>query len=130
MNWLRNFMYGRYGADRLSIALIILSFVLSLFLRFVPVPFVLLIAYIPLFYALFRILSRNISQRQRENEAFLRFYYPAVHWLKKKYERFKQMQTHKLYKCPGCSQQLRVPRGRGRIEITCPKCKTSFIKKT
>ena len=130
MNWLRNFMYGRYGVDKFSIVLIIVSFLLSLILRFVPVPFVLLFSYIPLFFAAYRILSKDIPRRQRENEAFLKIYYPIAYGFKKKYEHFKQMQTHKFYKCPGCTQQLRVPRGRGKIEITCPKCKTSFIKKT
>ena len=130
MNWLRNFMYGRYGIDKFSIVLVIIGFILSLFLRFVNIPFVILIAYIPLCIALFRILSKNSYKRQIENQKFLRIYYPSSQWFKKKYNHFKEMQTHKFYKCPNCSQQLRVPRGRGKIEITCPKCKNNFIKKT
>ena len=130
MNWLRNFMYGRYGVDYLSIGLIIFSFLLSLILRFVPVPFLLLIAYIPLGFAVYRIVSRNTSKRQRENQIFLRYYYPFIQWFKDRISHFKQMHTHKFYKCSNCGQQLRVPKGRGKIEITCPKCKSSFIKKT
>ena len=130
MNWLRNFMYGRYGIDHFSIGLIILSFLLSLVLRFVHVPFILLIAYIPLGFACYRILSKTVYKRERENQIFLRYYYPASQWFKIKINHLKQMQTHKFYKCANCHQQLRVPRGRGKIEIICPKCKTSFIKKT
>lgn len=130
MNWLRNFMYGRHGADHLSVGLIAISFLISLVLRFVPVPFILLIAYIPLVFAFYRILSKNISKRQHENQIFLQYFSPVAEWCKKKYSHLKQMQTHKFYKCPNCRQELRVPRGRGKIEISCPKCKTNFIKKT
>lgn len=130
MNGLRNFMNGRYGVDRLSFALVILSFVLVLILRFVPVPYLPLAGYIPLVYAGFRIVSKKLSARRHENDIFERYYFPVAHKIKTWFERLKQSQTHKFYRCPQCRQQLRVPRGRGKIEITCPKCRNAFIKKT
>ncbi|MCX7657345.1 MAG: zinc-ribbon domain-containing protein [Oscillospiraceae bacterium] len=130
MNWFRNFMYGRYGMDGFGIFLIVAAFLLSLPLRFTWPRFLLLFAYIPLVLEFARFVSRNIPQRARENEIFMRYWRPVWEKLKKMYAYFKGMQTHKYYKCPSCRQKLRVPRGRGKIEITCPKCQTKFIKKT
>ncbi|MCD7981014.1 MAG: zinc-ribbon domain-containing protein [Clostridiales bacterium] len=42
----------------------------------------------------------------------------------------EQRKIYKFYMCPHCSQKVRVPKGKGRIEITCPKCRTTFIKTT
>ena len=72
MNWLYRFMYGRYGADQLTFALIILYLILSLTLTLIPVPLIWLLAYIPMVICFYRMLSRNIAKRQAENWAFLR----------------------------------------------------------
>ena len=80
MNWLYRFMYGRYGADQLTFALIILYLILSLTLTLIPVPLIWLLAYIPMVFCFYRMLSRNIAKRQAENWAFLRVWNPVKNW--------------------------------------------------
>jgi hypothetical protein len=130
MNQLRRFMYGRYGFDQYTRALVFLSLFLSLITTFTRIAPLFLVAYIPLIYAVFRTLSKNISKRSQENMA----YYRIETAVKSKFSHSKMAlvgdKTHKYYKCPQCKQTIRVPRGKGKICITCPKCRREFIKKT
>ncbi len=130
MNWLRKWMYGRYGIDSLSIALIAGSLLMSLGTALINKPLLSLVAYITIAIAYFRILSKNFLRRQQENMRFLKFWMPIKNKLHQQLGRLKDIKTHKYYKCPACSQTLRVPKGRGRIRITCKKCKNEFSKKT
>ncbi len=125
----QRFMLGRYGGDRFNIALLVIGLVLSLFggLFFRPLYFLADVLYI---YALFRMFSRNIPARQRENQAFYKVWGPAENWLRFQKRRFSQRRDYKYFKCPGCKQQLRAPRGRGKIEVTCQKCHNVFQTKT
>ena len=129
MNWLYRFMYGRYGADQLTFALIILYLILSLTLTLIPVPLIWLLAYIPMVFCFYRMLSRNIAKRQAENWAFLRVWHPVKNWFKSANQNFKAHQEYKYFKCPNCKQKLRAPRGRGKIQVTCQRCRHQFIKK-
>ena len=120
---LRRFMAGRYGSDRLNQCLLGAAFVLLLISaiggRQVQwMSMLSLLAYVPLIWSMFRMYSRNIEARRRENAAFLRFF-----------SRLTDKQ-YRYFRCPQCGQQLRVPRGRGKISITCPKCHNQFIKKS
>ncbi|MBQ6831631.1 MAG: hypothetical protein IJO28_03245 [Oscillospiraceae bacterium] len=119
---LRRFMIGRYGSDKLNIALLLTGVVLWLLSNFIPftgVKLLLLLAYYFLMgLAIFRMLSRNTYKRYQENKKYLQFI-----------DRIKDRE-HRYYDCPRCRQQVRVPRGKGKISITCPKCKEKFIKKT
>lgn len=130
MNWFRRFMIGRYGPDQLSIALMFLSLLLSLLLFFFPSTALSYIVYIPFIVFLFRILSKNVNKRREENIKFLKLWYPIASWFRKKQYQLKNSKTHRYYKCPSCKQSVRVPKGKGKILITCPKCKLEFIKKT
>lgn len=130
MNWLRKFMYGRYGSDQLSIALLFLSLLLSVIFMFFPATILNYIVYIPFIVFLFRVLSKNITKRREENNKFLKLWGPVAAWFKKKQYRLKDSKTHRYYACPSCKQSVRVPKGKGKILITCPKCKIEFIKKT
>lgn len=129
MQRLQQFLMGRYGTDQLNVALLILGIVLSFCgaLFFYPLTF---ITYGLLFYVLFRTLSRNIPARQRENQAFLRFWAPVESWFRFQWQKLSQRKTYKYFKCPSCKQQLRAPRGRGTIEVTCQKCRHVFRTKT
>ena len=123
-------MMGRYGPDHLNIALIILALVLSLLqgvLHFIPLLYV---SYILLALALFRMLSRNITRRRAENDKFIRYWWPIRTKMSRTATKIKSRKTHRFIKCPGCGNTLRVPRGKGKIQITCPKCGERFIKKT
>ncbi len=126
---LYRFMQGRYGSDQLNrflMILVIICFVLSIFgLR----PFYLL-GIMLLVYAYFRMLSRNLYKRSAENSAYLRYEYRAKQKFAKLKRDLKQRKTHHIYKCPSCKQKIRIPRGKGKIEIRCPKCGQTFIKKS
>ena len=122
MNGAQRFMMGRYGHDRLNVALLVLGVVLSIVSMFVRNKPVLLIlnmgSYALLFVALFRCFSRSTYKRYNENRRFLLMI-----------DRIKD-RAHRYYTCPKCRQTVRVPRGKGKIAITCPKCREKFIKKT
>jgi len=118
----RNFMAGRYGTDRLNMLILgvgLVASLLSVLFRFAPVNLVLFIlSYGMLFWAIFRSLSRNTYKRYQENRKFLQLT-----------GRLKDRE-HRYFDCPKCRQMVRVPRGKGKISITCPRCREKFVKKT
>ena len=121
-DWFRNFMMGRYGQDRLGTVMFtagLVCMVLGMvFGRFGWSSVFSFLSWVLLLWCIFRMYSRNIAARQRENKAFLAFF---AH-LKDK--------NHRYFRCPQCRQSVRVPRGRGKINIRCPRCGRQFIKKT
>lgn len=130
MNWLQRLMLGRYGADRLSMALLIFALVLSLIAQWSGLTSLTLISYIPLGIVIYRILSRDISRRSMENYKFSMLVSPVYAWFKKTQKQVLDLKTHHHFVCPGCKTKLRLPKGKGKIMITCPKCNEKFIKKT
>ena len=129
-NFLRNFMIGRYGPDHLSIAMVVFSLILSLLhaiLKFAPLMYV---SYVILAITLFRMLSRNIKRRRAENDKFIRYWWPVRTKAKRTVANIRHRKTHRYLKCPSCGNTLRVPTGKGKLQITCPKCGERFIKKT
>ncbi len=123
---LRNFMYGRYGMDELSKVMVYASLILWVVTIIFRSSITDAIALVLLFWAYFRMFSRNIPKRYAELQKF-------EIW-KQKIRQTPQTvavrRTHHIYKCPQCKQKVRVPRGKGRIEISCPRCRTKFIKKS
>lgn len=113
----RRFMYGRYGADQLGTALLIFGLVLSLLGSFLW-GILHWVSWFVLIYYAFRVFSKNISRRRQENAWFLRQTAPL------------RDRQHRYFRCPGCRQSVRVPRGKGRIAIRCPKCGARFEKKS
>lgn len=130
MNWLRKFMAGRYGVDQLSIALLIAYLPVSLVTRLSGIRLLNFLALAILVVCYFRIFSRNIVKRRQENQKFLVKWYPIRNWFNQNIYRIKNRKVHAYFKCPSCSQKVRVPKGKGEIRITCPKCKTGFVKRT
>lgn len=130
MNWLKKFMVGRYGGDQLSMILLIFSVLFTLIAGLTNLPLLTFIGYVPLGICIFRMLSRNISKRSMENYKFAMFISPAYSWFKKTQNRALGAKTHRYFKCPNCKAELRLPKGKGKIIVTCPKCKTEFTKKT
>ena len=118
----QRFMSGRYGMDKLNILLMCVAIaiaVINMFVQYPPVNIALsLLPWLLTGLAVFRMLSRNTYRRYLENRKFLMLL-----------ERIKDRE-HRYYDCPKCRQQVRVPRGKGKISITCPKCREKFIKKT
>jgi len=130
-------MSGRYGADQLArfISFVSLAFmILSLLTRRVANGRVsslfLCLCMGFLGWSYFRMFSRNYSQRRRENEFYLRKKYQLTSRLQLHRECFQQRRDYAFYRCPGCRQLVRVPRGKGKLRITCRRCGYSFEKKT
>jgi len=124
---LQYWMMGRNGTDQLSIALLIAGFVISLFSNFFwPLIFLSYAIYI---WMLFRMFSRNVPARQRENQVFLRVWRPITQWFSFQRTRFRDRKLYRYFKCPHCGLRLRAPKGRGKIQVTCQKCHTEFIKR-
>ncbi|MGI6227793.1 MAG: hypothetical protein ACOYJ1_16255 [Peptococcales bacterium] len=129
-NSFRNFMLGRYGMDQLSMVLLMVSVFLALLAQLVGFPLFAFISYIPLGISIFRILSKNIAKRRMENYKFVMLASPVYSWLNKTRSRVKDIKTHRFFKCPNCRVTLRLPKGKGKVNITCPKCKAKFSGKT
>jgi len=123
-------MTGRYGTDQLTVALIILGMVLTFTGDVFRLDLLTLISYAAFLMSIYRTLSKNIIARRKENAKFLHYWNPAKDWLSTKYSILKSNKSYKYFKCPNCKQELRVPRGRGKIAVTCQKCHTKFIQKS
>lgn len=130
MNWLRRLMVGRYGVDQLSIACLIGVLLLLIIARLSLLAIFNWLALILLVWCYYRIFSRQINKRYQENSRFLSIFAPVTKYFRRLYQRLIHLKTHRYFKCPQCKQELRVPRGKGEIEITCPKCHTKFRKRT
>lgn len=134
MDFFRKLFAGRYGTDQLSLFLVLVGLVLSIILQIIStifkiIPFISLLAWIPLGIAIYRMFSKKIEVRSMENYKFMMKISPIYKkWLK--FCERKKDTTHRYYKCPKCKATLRVPKGRGKICITCPKCHVEFVKKT
>ncbi len=125
----QRFMYGRYGNDQLGFFLIGLSLVL-MFLHAVTDFFLLnLLSEVVLIFAIFRMLSRNSYKRREENAKFMKKAAPFLKWLRLQ-QSIRKDKAHRYFKCPSCSQYLRVPRGKGKITVTCRSCGASFQEKS
>ena len=130
MNWLRQFMYGRYGFDALSNFLLIISFILYLVFIIVGLDILIFIPLLIIGYSYFRCFSRNIQKRYNENLKFKTFFKPLVSFFALRKRMFKDRKTHKYFKCPQCKQYLRIPKNKGKLQVTCPKCKQVMIVKS
>ena len=137
----RRFMQGRYGVDNLSRFLLAIALLLwlvntlfgsrNIFLT-IPVAVLLVIIYV-------RMLSRNVQARYNENTRYLLLKEKVLNFFKGRKSNASQGGRgyytsadtgHKIYACPACKQRVRVPSGRGKIEITCPKCGNHFKRRT
>lgn len=118
----RRFMEGRYGNDKLNNAILICALAVVLLAALIRVPLINLllhgVAYVLMFWSIARSLSRNTYKRYEENRRFLRLMDQA------------KDKDHRYYNCPKCKQTVRVPRGKGKIAITCPRCREKFLRKS
>ena len=124
------FMMGRYGVDELSRFLLIVMVVIMVLNTFIRVPLfnALVIAVIVFIY--FRMFSRNYAARYSENSRYLELKNKVTGVFSKEKRTMQDRKTNHIYKCPNCKQKIRIPRGKGKICITCPKCKHEFVKKS
>lgn len=131
---LERFMRGRYGVDQFSNFLVILAVVLVIldfFISVTPIHQIInFLTFLSILFAYMRIFSKNHYKRSAENERFMKIYNRIRFFVATKKSHLEQRKTHHIYKCPKCRQSIRVPRGKGRIAITCPMCHTEFIKRS
>lgn len=124
------FMQGRYGLDTLGNFMLWAGMILIIINLFARNFFLELLIWILVIYTYIRILSRNYEKRNAENTWFL----SHTQGVRDRFRRFRAhariRKTHHIYTCPGCGQKIKVPRGKGKIVITCPKCRIEFTKKS
>lgn len=132
-NWLSRVMYGRNGVDQMSQMCSIVACVLALisiigsrtWLSFLWWPAILLYA-----YAIFRMFSRNLYKRQQENNWYLEKTNRLRSWFRLNKTRYQQRKDYVFFSCPNCKTTVRVPKGKGNVTITCPKCREKFSRKS
>lgn len=117
---------GKNGPDQLSFALTLIAF----FLNLIRVPFMFYVSLVLIAIAFFRMFSKNIEQRRKENLLFMRLVNKPKLWYYRYKARAKQRKLYKVFKCPECFQKLRVPRGKGKVVIKCSKCSHKITKTT
>ncbi len=127
---LMRFMQGRYGIDQFGRFLSWVTVALLLISLFARGRIWFWIAFALLVYQYFRVFSRNIPKRYAENQAYLKATSRVRNAVASQKRELEQRRTHHIYRCPNCRQKIRVPRGKGKIEIRCPKCQTTFVKKS
>lgn len=128
-NAIQRLMYGRYGSDPFNLFLVglyLILYLLSVLTRFSPLYWV---SFFLVCYSLFRMLSRNFDRRRAENARFMRLAAPLLQWLRFR-RSIRRDKEHRYFKCPNCGQYLRVPRGKGRITVTCRGCGATFQEKS
>ncbi len=127
--YMTRFMAGRYGGDQLNLLLMALYLILYALFLFTQILAFELLATVLVFVSLFRSLSRNLEARRAENLRFLQLTRPIV----RRWNTFRARthdREHRYFKCPNCGQQMRVPRGKGRITVHCRSCGAVFEEKS
>lgn len=129
------FMQGRNGVDdfaKFTMGVAFVSIILAMFMGNGSFLGALLdtIGLLAIVYTYYRILSKNIQKRYEENQKYLSMTSKVRTRFQKEKNLMMQRKTHHIYTCPGCGQKIRIPRGKGKIEIDCPKCHTKFVKRS
>lgn len=133
-SWYAGFMQGRYGErgideyGRFLNIVTIVFLLLSMLFRRVGIFYWIALALI--IYDYYRLLSRDFTRRRRENDRYLQIRYNRGAFMDDMSRKREDAKVHKIFKCPRCHQKVRVPRGKGRISIRCPKCGEEFVKKS
>jgi len=127
---LMRFMYGRYGVDTFGKFLLWSGVILMLITSIFHFRIFYVIGWAFVIYSYYRMFSRQTYKRALENQKFLQHTSKIRGFFAKQKYMAAQRKTHHIYKCPNCKQKIRVPKGKGKIEIRCPKCQTTFIKKS
>ncbi|MDO5755121.1 MAG: hypothetical protein Q4P28_02690 [Tissierellia bacterium] len=125
------FMEGRYGGDELSRFGMVLAIILTILSGFFRKPWLNTIAFFfVLYFGIFRVFSKNTTKRYGERLKYLNATEPLRKFFRQQSLKIKNKSKYKYLKCPKCSKKMKVPKGKGKIKITCPYCKENFIKKT
>jgi len=129
-SFFRKLKNGKLIIDELSFFLIILALLATIFLSIINHRQFVILAWLPILIAYFRTFSKNQAQRAKENQRFTKYYYPVNSYAKNTYRRLLVKKAHTYFRCKSCKGELRIPKKTNHVQITCPKCQHSFIKKT
>ena len=124
------FMQGRYGVDQLYRFIFFLAIVLMIINNFLKNPMLNLVIYALLILDIFRMLSKNHSARYAENQKYLQMTAKFRYWLDQQKKLWQERKYHHIYTCPKCKQKIRIPKGKGKIRVRCPKCHFEFQKRS
>ncbi len=125
-----SWMEGRNGSDELGICVLVVALLLIVINVFVRTFILTAFALVLIGYSFWRLISRDVEAREGENVIFLDFVSPIMPWLKHPAEAAREVRAYKHLACPECGQRVRVPRKKGKIRITCPKCSAKFEAKS
>lgn len=123
---LADWLQGRNGSDELGTASLVVSLIFLLVNGLTHQRWLSAVSLAFAAYACWRVLSRQVAQRRAENQAFLQRTAPIVSWVKNPAAAVAEARAYKHLSCPSCHQRVRVPRGKGRLRVTCPSCRTKF----
>lgn len=127
---MKNFMIGRYGQDELGKFILSLTLILLVINLFVKTSALSAVALMLIFYSYYRIFSRDTSARYAENKKFL----DTIEPLRRKFftskNKYENRKVYKYIKCPSCKLEMKVPKGKGKIKVTCKSCGNKFIIKS
>lgn len=129
MQKLRQFMYGRYGTDQLAMGLLIAGLLCGIISMFTGSVLLYYLSFVFYAFEIYRMLSKNIEKRRSENMKFMQLVWKVKNFFTGLKAKAELRKKYKYFKCPACGQKIRIPRGRGKVEVRCPKCSHSFIKK-
>lgn len=127
---MQQFMAGRYGTDKFSLFLSVVGLIFGFLGNFRELRAFYFIGLAIIIYGLYRAMSKNFEARRKELNWFLRVSEKPTQELRLLKNKWRDRKTHRYFKCKSCKTVLRVPKGRGKIEITCPKCRMKTIKKS
>lgn len=127
MNKIKNFFMGRYGMDQLYRFIMVIYIILLIISMITGNQVYLYVAFALFILQMFRALSKNFTARRKENDAFLKLWNPVKYKFENLKKRFRD-KTHRYLRCPKCKTEIRVPKNKGKIRITCPKCSEQFIR--
>lgn len=128
-NFLQRLMYGRYGSDQLNMFLLAVYLVFYLLAAVTGLGILSFVGLFAIILCFLRMFSRKIDRRRAENAKFLNLTAPVTKWFKLRRSMHRD-RDHCYFRCPNCKQMLRVPRGKGKISVTCRSCGTTFQEKT
>lgn len=127
---MQGFMAGRYGTDQLSKLILWISLACLAVSMFTRLNVFYILGLVLLIYTYYRMFSRNVAKRYAENQKYLNWRYGFAVRRNKRKVHWEQRKIYRFYKCPQCRQKVRVPKGKGKVAITCPKCWMEFVRKS
>lgn len=127
---MQGFMSGRYGTDQLSKLILWISLACLAVSMFTRLNVFYILGLVLLIYTYYRMFSRNVAKRYAENQKYLNWRYGFAVRRNKRKVHWEQRKIYRFYKCPQCRQKVRVPKGKGKVAITCPKCRMEFVRKS